>query len=334
MKIFKETSNFILPKDFLPIGFLCFLSIIFFYLNLAYPREEFNNFWLHNLSQTQKFILLEIRLPRVLIAFAAGMALALSGTILQNIMRNPLASPDIIGINAGACLGVVVLLIFFPQAPALLGAAIGALSVLCLLSFNISKNSFFGDFTDIKTILLSGIAITAFCSALINFFISFAPQQIAQNIQIILSGSLANSTWHDVLLLYSLILLLPLLIWIKRMLAYINLGEDIARSLGIPVKSAYFVGLTVAMVFSIFSVMIVGPINFIALIAPQIAKKIFIPQNIALFSSMLIGGLLLLIADFITILIPSSGRLPAGLITSFIGGGYFMKLIYKELRKQ
>ncbi|MDR5609616.1 MULTISPECIES: iron chelate uptake ABC transporter family permease subunit [unclassified Arsenophonus] len=313
------------------ILFLFLLLVLFLYLILAFGREGIDNPWLEMNTRYQQFILLQIRLPRALVAIGAGMTLALSGALFQITTRNALGSPDIIGINAGAAVGIMLVLLFWPGVlPIPVGALIGA--VVAVLLVYVANGAVNGEIQTAK-IVLSGIAVAALCMALVDFAISNTRIEQAQQIRSLLSGSLANRGWQDVVLISSMLVFMPILFWLGKQLNYISLGNDIAITLGVPVRLVQIISILLAIIFATLSVLVVGPVAFVALAAPQIARRLILHKGVALFCSMLVGALLMLSADFITLILPTPGRLTVGLVTAVIGGIYLMYLLYMEFRR-
>lgn len=313
------------------ILFLLLLLVLFLYLTLAFGREGMDNPWLEMKTRYQQFILLQIRLPRALVAIGAGMTLALSGALFQITTRNALASPDIIGINAGAAVGIMAVLLLWPD---VVPVSVGALSsaIIAVFLVYLANGAVSGEIQTVK-IVLSGIAVAALCMALVDFAISNTRIEQAQQIRSLLSGSLANRGWQDVVLISGMLVFIPILFWLGKQLNYISLGNDIAITLGVPVRLVQIISILVAIIFATLSVLVVGPVAFVALAAPQIARRIILHKGVALFCSMLVGALLMLSADFITLILPTPGRLTVGLVTSAIGGIYLMYLLYMEFRR-
>lgn len=306
------------------------LLIILFYISLALGKQGIDNPWLATSTSYQEFILTQLRLPRTLVAIGAGAALALSGSLFQLITRNTLGSPDIIGVNAGATAGIAATLIIWPGTiPAPLGALLGAsFAVLLVFSGNMPRSRNI----QATKIIICGIAISALCMAFVNLALSNIRLEQMQQLASLLHGSLASKDWRDVGLIYGIVLLIPFILWLGRQLNYINLGYEIAHTFGVPVRSIQAISLILAVLLSSMAILVVGPVAFIALSAPQIARRLIRARGAALCCSALIGALLLLASDLITLLLPTSARLPVGVVTAGIGGIYLMYLLYAELR--
>lgn len=306
------------------------LLLVLFWLALASGEAGIDNLLLRSETRWQQFILLELRMPRALVALGAGAALALSGALFQQTSRNVLASPDIIGVNAGASAGIVATLLVWPnQMPVALGALLGATLVM-LLVFAWSGGR--GGQRQVFAMVISGIALGALCLAFVNFAVSQVRIEQAQQLAALLSGSLANRHWQDVALIWGALCCAPLLLWLGRQLNYISLGHPVASSVGVPLRRVLVLSIVLALLLATASVLVVGPVAFIALSAPQIARRLVQAKGATLFCTALTGALLLLFSDLVTLLLPTSARLPVGVITAAVGGIYLMYLLYGEMK--
>ncbi|PHM70671.1 FecCD family ABC transporter permease [Xenorhabdus kozodoii] len=307
------------------------LIVVLFYLSLAMGREGMDNPFLLTETPYQAFILTEIRLPRALVAIGAGITLALSGSLFQLMTRNALGSPDIIGVNGGAAVGIVVAMVVWPEIlPVPLGALLGA--IIAVLLVYLGNGAGVGNMPANK-IIISGIAIAALCMAFVEFASANIRLEQAQQLKSLLRGSLASQNWQNVALISGMVLFIPVLFWLGRQLNYTHFGNDIANTLGVPVHLIQIASILLAVTFATLSVLVVGPVAFIALSAPQIARRLVRNKGSALFCTALVGALLMLASDFITLLLPTFARLPVGVITAVMGGVYLMYLLYAELRR-
>ncbi|MDC9580203.1 iron chelate uptake ABC transporter family permease subunit [Xenorhabdus sp. PR6a] len=307
------------------------LIVGLFYLSLAMGREGMDNPFLLTETPYQAFILTEIRLPRALVAIGAGITLALSGSLFQLTTRNALGSPDIIGVNGGAAVGIVMAMVVWPDVlPVPVGALSGA--IIAVLLIYLGSGAGIGNMQANK-IIISGIAIAALCTAVVEFAASNIRLEQAQQLKALLRGSLASQNWQNVALISGMVLFIPVLFWLGRQLNYTHLGHDIANTLGVPVRLIQIVSILLAVTFATMSVLVVGPVAFIALSAPQIARRLVRNKGSALFCTALVGALLMLVSDLMTLLLPTTARLPVGVITAMVGGVYLMYLLYAELRR-
>ncbi|EJN02559.1 iron ABC transporter permease [Phyllobacterium sp. YR531] len=274
-----------------------------------------------------EMIVLELRLPRVVLAMLAGMALATAGAMTQSIMRNPLAEPGILGINAGAALAVTLVTVVFPGSLVLLswagftGAAIMAAAV-CLLAWRNGTSSL--------RIILIGIGLSSLAGAGTSFLTAFGNVNDVQRAMIWLSGSLYGADWSKVRTL-ALWLAVPmgLSVIASRQLDLIRLGDEAARSLGQRVNFTRGFLILLCTLISGATVAAVGLVGFIGLIAPHLARKLVGPHHNRLLPvSALIGGPLLMAADVVGRTLIAPAQLPAGVVTALIGAPFLAWLLW------
>jgi len=277
-------------------------------------------------------IVTEWRMPRALIALFVGAGLAIAGTIFQSISRNPLGSPDLVGFNTGAYTGVLIVITLLQSnsysiaAGALIGGILTAMLVYLL--------TWRGGIAGFRLIVI-GIAISAMLSAVNTLLIISASLEDAMSAALWGGGSLNGLTW---LKAQPALLIIPLGILIVfalgRHLTLLEMGDDHARSLGINAESArlylIFTGILLVAVTTATS----GPVSFIALAAPQIARRMAGGSHLALFTTLLTGALLLLGADFIAMHAFDRRQLPVGAVTTSIGGLYLIYLLIREARRR
>lgn len=278
-----------------------------------------------------EFILNTLRLPRVLLAFLVGAALGVSGSILQSIIRNPLASPDIIGITAGASVGAILFLVFiigtmsisFLPLFAILGAAVVAI-LIYLLAWNQGV-------TPIRLVLI-GIGVAAAMKAIVMMLLVLSDTAVTTKAYLWLTGSLYGSNMNDVIyMLPWLIVFLPLTLLFSRTVSAMELGDDVAYGLGVPVQRSRFLLLLISVALAGSSVAFAGGIEFVGLIAPHLARML-IGRSFAglVLASALIGGILVAVADIVarTAFLPLD--IPAGVFTAGIGAPFFIYLLYRN----
>lgn len=277
-------------------------------------------------SSDADFIVMTLRLPRVLAALLVGAALAMSGAIFQGLVRNPLVSPDIIGINAGAAVGAVFWIVT-GRATALIplvafSGALAAALAIYLLSWRGRISA--------GRLVLVGIGINAMLSAVTSLLVIRASISDAQRAVLWQAGSVYGSAWGDVrLLAVTLVVLLPLgalLMWSLRVL---QMGDLTARSVGLPVERVRLALIVTGCALSAFAVAVAGPIGFVALIVPHLARMLAGPMTGGVFVfTALLGSALLLGADMIgQHALPV--RLPVGILTGAVGAPYFLYLLYR-----
>lgn len=283
----------------------------------------------------ETFILFSVRLPRIVITVLAGMALALSGAILQGVTRNDLADPGIIGINAGAGAAVAILFLFIPvQAGAFvyllpLVAFIGALLTACLIyAFSYNRST---GLEPVKLVLV-GIGFSMALSGLMIVLISSAEQSKVDFIAKWLAGSIWGADWPFIwAILPWLAILIPFTLYKAHRLNLLGLSEPVAIGIGVSIEKERIVLLLTAVALAASAVSVTGGIAFIGLMAPHMAKALVGPRNqLYLPLAILIGGWLLLFADTIGRNIVEPEGIPAGIMAAIIGAPYFMYLLLKK----
>ena len=273
------------------------------------------------------FTLMEYRLPRALLAIIIGGALAISGVLVQSVVRNPLASPDILGINNAAGLVAVTVLIFLPNLAfywlpifAFIGGVLSFILLWMICGFN---------FRPIKMAII-GVALSALWAAISHYLMLTNPVEI-NTAMLWLTGSLWGRSWAYVnVVLPWLLVLLPLPFIFCRDLDTLGLGENKAATLGVSVNQTQILVLVLAVALSTTAVAICGPIAFLGLVAPHLARKLVGGRHRTLLpAAMLIGTLLLQISDILARVIDPPTELPAGILTAIIGAPYFFYLLMR-----
>ena len=274
------------------------------------------------------FIVNTLRLPRMLVAVMVGMALGVAGAIMQGLTRNPLASPDIIGISAGAALVAVTLIVMFPTVPAgvLPMAAFGGAALTAALIYVLAWKR--GD-SPIRLILV-GIGLAFVTGALTSLMITFGDIYDVQRALIWLTGSVYARSWDEVwALLPWLIVFLPLAQALTRPLNALNLGEDVARGVGVQVVWQRGLLLLTAVALAGSTVAAAGTIGFVGLMAPHLARRLVGPSHEGLLpTAALLGGLLVVAADLVGRTVFAPTEVPCGLVTAVIGAPFFIWLLY------
>jgi iron complex transport system permease protein len=276
------------------------------------------------------FVVNTLRLPRTIVAYLAGVGLAISGTILQGVIRNPLADPSFIGINAGASLAAVTLIVLVPSLPLFalpLSAFGGALAVsvlIYLLAWD--KGS-----SPIRLILI-GVGLDAISRALTTLMVTFGEINSVSQALVWLAGSVYGRTWEHVWsLLPWLVVLVPLAFVLAKQLNALNLGDDVARSLGSQVEWQRGLLLLVSVALVGASVATAGTIAFVGLIAPHLGRQLVGPTHEGLIPvSALMGGLIVVLADWLGRLLFAPIELPCGVITAAVGAPYFLYLLIRN----
>ncbi|MCW8906675.1 MAG: iron ABC transporter permease [Sedimenticola sp.] len=280
-------------------------------------------------------ILTEIRLPRTLIALVTGATLGVSGAAMQGLLRNPLASPGLIGSASGAALGAVVMLYFgfgslFSLATPV-GGVVGALSATLLVYLLAGRQA------GTLTLILAGVAINSLALAMISLLLNLAPSPYAvREIVLWMLGSIANHSMDDFrILLPGVLLGWLMLIGTGRSLDALTLGEETATTMGVRLHHLRW-RIFLAVALSVGSaVSITGSIGFVGLVVPHMLRPFvgFQPSRLLLASG-LGGALLLLLADIATRLFPAGTDIKVGVLTSMVGAPFFLYLIIKSRRYQ
>ncbi|MDF2613371.1 MAG: iron transporter permease [Clostridia bacterium] len=280
----------------------------------------------------ETFVLFSIRLPRIIITLLAGMALALSGAILQGITRNDLADPGIIGINSGSGAAIAVFFLFFPvKAGAFVYflpvvAFIGAFITACLIyAFSYKRNV---GVQPIRLVLI-GIGFSTALSGLMIVLISSAEREKVDFIAKWLAGNIWGADWPFIwAMLPWLAMLIPFSLYKANHLNMLGLSESVAIGVGISVEKERIILLLIAVALSASAVSVAGSIAFIGLMAPHIAKVLIGSRNqLFIPIAILIGGWLLLFADTIGRSLIQPDGIPAGIMVALIGAPYFIYLL-------
>ncbi|WP_445489091.1 FecCD family ABC transporter permease [Niallia sp. 03133] len=278
------------------------------------------------------FIMENYRFPRIIIAVLAGSGFAVAGVILQSVIRNPLASPDVVGITKGAGLSAVIIILFVPGVTSsvlpifsFIGAVV--ISILLLLLCNrIGAES--------STIALVGIALGAICQAITEYFLVKYPLQ-ANDSLVWLAGSIWGKSWEEVYgLLPWILCLLPVAFLMHKQLDILSFDEAVSTGLGLKVNQSRYLLLILSVALAGACVATIGSMGFIGLIAPHIAKRIFGSSHLYIIpGAALIGAALLVLADGIGRGLNPPVEIPAGIITAIIGVPYFLFLIRQSNKR-
>jgi iron complex transport system permease protein len=270
------------------------------------------------------------RLPRVVLAFLIGMALAASGTIMQGITRNPLADPFLLGVSSGASLAAVALIVVVKSVPTAMlpWAAFGGALVTAFAIYALAWKN--GTSSPIRLILI-GVALEALFGALITVMLLFGNINDVQQAYVWMTGSVYGRNWEHVHALGGwLLVFLPLALLMARQLNLLNLGDETARGLGLRVEIQRIALLVVSVALAAAAVAVSGTIGFVGLVAPHAARRLVGPSHEGLLpTSALLGGALLVLADLLGRALIAPGELPIGIVTAAIGAPYFLYLFYR-----
>ncbi|MGH9247788.1 MAG: FecCD family ABC transporter permease [Acidimicrobiales bacterium] len=271
------------------------------------------------------FIVRTLRLPRGLTGLLVGAAFGLSGAIFQRIARNPLASPDIIGINAGAAAAAVFTIVVLGGTStqvtfgALVGSTLTAVAIYALAY----KRGVTG-----YRLVLVGIGITAMLGSITSYLLTRAEIFDTQRATVWLTGSLNGRGWEHVRpVTLALVILVPAAIALARHLRMLELGDDAARGLGTRVETSRGALLLVGVALAALATASAGPVAFVALAAPQIARRLTGGRTLALLPAAACGALLLIGADLVARRLFAPTELPVGIFTAVLGAPYLLYLL-------
>jgi iron complex transport system permease protein len=266
------------------------------------------------------FVVLDLRLPRALTGLLAGAALGLAGAVFQDVARNPLVAPDIVGVAGGAALAGAALLVFGgAAAPVPLAALAGALAAGTLLYALAWRQGVHG-----SRLVLVGIGVAAFAQAGVGYVLTNGRIFEVSDAYVWLIGSLNGRGWEHVWpLATALALLVPAVLAATRAIEVLRLGDDVARSLGLRVERARLLALATAVLLTGAAVAAAGPIGFVAFVAPHIARRLGATRLLAAGC----GAVLVLLADLAGRLAFAPTEIPVGIVTSILAAPYFLYLM-------
>lgn len=276
----------------------------------------------------EEFVVYDLRMPRAATAVVVGLCLGVSGAIFQSLTRNPLGSPDIIGFTQGASVGAVVTLLLLNGSPnqVALGATVGGLTVSVLVYGLAYRNGVQG-----YRLILVGIGFTAVLSAAVSYLLLISNLARARQAFIWLTGSLNGAQWSTLApVVAAAVVLLPLALMMTRSLRLLEMGDDIASGLGVSVERSRLMLLVVGTTLCAVAVSATGPIGFIALAAPQVAKRLTGGFATGLISAGVMGALLLCMSDVVAQRLFGGVQLPVGVATLAVGGIYLAWLLFNE----
>ncbi|MFI7597367.1 FecCD family ABC transporter permease [Actinoplanes sp. NPDC049681] len=282
-------------------------------------------------TRAARLVVVEWRLPRVLLALIIGAALGLAGAIFQALTRNPLGSPDVIGFTTGAYTGVLIVTVFvgngyFLTAAGALAGGLVTAALVYLLAFRRGVQGF--------RLIIVGIAVSAMLGSANQWFITKVDLQAAFAAALWGQGTLNGLGWAQVTPVVVTVgaLCLVLLAYGPR-LALLEMGEDAAAALGVrvePTRSAY---LIIGVALTAVATAAAGPISFVALAAPQLARRLTRTPGIALAPAAAMGAFLLVLSDWLAQRAFAPTQLPVGVVTVSVGGVYFVWLLVRQARR-
>lgn len=288
-------------------------------------------------TDKENLILFDFRLPRIVISMLVGMGLALSGCIIQGISKNALADPGLLGINAGAGM-MVILYVMFLGAQSFLSVftlpflALAGAGVTAIMIYSLAYKKSEGIAP--MRLILTGVAIQAGISALTTVLVVKLDETQYTFVATWQAGNIWGSNWNFVLaLLPWLVLLIPYVLTKSRVLDVLNLGDDVAYSLGASVEKERRRLLAASVALAASCVAVSGSISFVGLIAPHLARRLVGPKHsILLPTCALTGAVLVSVADTIARVIVQPSEIPTGIMVAIIGAPYFLYLLGKSKR--
>lgn len=286
-------------------------------------------------ADTSAEIVMNIRAPRVVMAILVGAGLALAGALMQGSLGNPLADPALVGVSAGAALGAVAAVTLgaaFNTLPAAVAACVGAgIAVVVVVAASLRDMR-----PEVVTLLLAGVAVTAFAAALLAVLVSLSPSAGSRSITFWSSGSLALSTWGGVASVAPFAVLgVALAATTTRSLDVLSLGDRGAIAAGVDVAAVRYRALGAVVLLVAAGVAVVGVIAFVGLLVPHAVRAVAGPRHGRLMIlSALAGMLLILLADTLARLVANPIEIPIGAITAVIGAPVFFVLLRRTRSRQ
>ncbi|MEU3522088.1 iron chelate uptake ABC transporter family permease subunit [Streptomyces sp. NPDC006654] len=278
----------------------------------------------------QEFVVDELRLPRVLVGLLVGASLGLGGALFQSISRNPLGSPDVLGLSQGATSGalVVIVLLSGSATQVTVGALIGGLLTglgIYLLAWKQGVHGY--------RLVLVGIGVSAIVTAVNGYLLTKADLVDATRAVVWMTGSLDGRDWSQVWPLLALCaVLVPLVLANARSLRMTEMGDDVSYALGVRVERVRMLLMVSAVLLTAAATAAAGPVSFVALTAPQLARRLTRSPGPNLVASLCMGAALLVTADWASQRAFGADQLPVGVVTGVLGGVYLLWLLVTERR--
>ncbi|MGW2720588.1 FecCD family ABC transporter permease [Streptomyces sp. NPDC001492] len=278
----------------------------------------------------QEFIVNELRLPRVLVGLLVGASLGLGGALFQAVTRNPLGSPDVLGLGQGATAGALVMIVLFSGSAAqvTMGALVGGLATglaIYLLAWKRGVHAY--------RLVLVGIGVSAIVTAVNSYLLTVSDLVDAARAVVWMTGSLSGRDWNQVWPLLGLCaVLVPLVLAHARGLRMMEMGDDVSNALGVRVERVRALLMVAAVLLTATATAAAGPVSFVALTAPQLARRLTRSPGPNLLSSLCMGAALLVGADWISQRAFGADQLPVGVVTGVLGGVYLLWLLVTERR--
>jgi len=280
-------------------------------------------------------ILLQLRLPRVVLAAVVGAALAASGAVFQGLFRNPLADPAILGVSSGAALGAIAVIVFAGSAAlGAFGVPLAAFAGALVTAFLVYRLARIGPTVHVATLLLAGIAVAAVISSAMSLIMSFSGEQV-RDIYAWLLGGLVGQGWSAIAAVVPLIALgLAAAALTAHDLNLLSLGEERAAQLGVEVMRLKQRTIGVGALLAACAVSVAGVIGFVGLMTPHLLRLVVGADHRRLLPAVLLAGpTLMILADLVARTALSPQELPVGIVTALLGGPFFLFLLRREGRR-
>jgi iron complex transport system permease protein len=281
-------------------------------------------------SAGQEFVVRELRLPRVLVGLLVGGSLGLGGALFQAVTRNPLGSPDVLGLGQGATAGALVMIVLFSGSAAQVtaGALVGGLVTGLAIYLLAWKRGVHG-----YRLVLVGIGVSAILTAVNGYLLTVSDIVDAARAVVWMTGSLDGRDWDQVRPLLGLCaVLVPLALVNARGLRTMEMGDDVSNALGVRVERVRALLMVTAVLLTATATAAAGPVGFVALTAPQLARRLTRSPGPNLLPSLCMGAALLVTADWASQRAFGAEQLPVGVVTGVLGGLYLLWLLVTERR--
>lgn len=277
-------------------------------------------------SGSDNFIIFRLRMPRLVLALLVGVAFGVAGALFQTLLRNPLASPDIIGVSQGASVAAAfsILVLGLSGAAVSLAAFVGAL----VIAAGIYLLAWRGGVTGFRFVLI-GVGVAFMVQAVLSYLITRGDVREVQQALVWIVGGLGGATWADIAVIsVALAVLLPIVGVFSARLRILQLGDDAAGGLGLRPERARLAILFLGVALVAAATAFVGPLAFVAFVSAPIARRMLGTGGLALIPSALVGSVLVVAADFVAQhLLPGGVQVPAGIVTGLVGAPYLLWLL-------
>ncbi|NYG55474.1 iron chelate uptake ABC transporter family permease subunit [Nocardioides perillae] len=273
-----------------------------------------------------RFVVVDLRLPRLLLGLLVGVAFGLAGALFQSVLRNPLASPDVIGVTQGASAGAVAALLLAGAGGATVSlAALGGGAAVGLLLYAVAWRAGMTG----HRFVLAGIGVSYLCASVVGYLLTRSDVREAQAALLWMTGSTAQATWPLVAVLaVALAALVPLVALVARGLGLLLLGDDLAGGLGLRTETVRALVVALGVALAAVATAAAGPVAFVAFVAAPVARRLLGDGGLGLVPAALVGAALVVGADVVAQhLLPADLAVPVGVVTGVVGGPYLVWLL-------